>query len=704
MGVSNDTFAWLVRNRIVTHESMFDDLMAYFLDTGIITSHVHWPEGGFFIAVAIAADGNDKFKLTDSGNISGTVAGALLKLSERASDVEGVQFENSNLVDYQIGLQEGWIPEDIVVNPKDGLPNWSKVRHTVGRFGVPDAVVDNGNGTITFTVDGLTEAGVSNAGRVVKVCQGVGLQFMPAKGAITDAIALETLTIAWDGSNNKITTTGALGQSVISTTPGDYIVTLVGPHVLRNTDISTDPDYAYVGTVQGAGAGNPPSVFDVSGQRMLVQSTANLWHVLREENVPPKRWKIDVKALAGESGVNQIQVQDSGSNIKFSVDEAGNVVIEGDLDVKGTTTTRDVDQVNAYDAYFDNLDAGNADTDAHNVRGEWTHISAGGGITAFAVDGDTGRVGIGGTYDSTHALKVTGEAFFVDHLEVSDSQFRLSTPGAGADEKNWAAEIVSGANQVFSLVAKTDGWAAGGIRFLEVTRAANSTSIDEIKLSATEIAVAGDFSFTGKVKNSVVPDGSTYELGSLTNKWKSLYLSDSPGEGSAGDLVPTVAGGYNLGSPGYPWQTLYLSTAAGEGVGTDLIPATTAALNLGNAGYPWAALYLSDAASQGVRTHLVPALALDLGNASYPWRDGFFSATVNTATLVASGLVSGLGFLASGDPGGGAANTITFTNVAAVPGGAQVRTVQGQNTASNEGYVKFYVAGVAKYIPYWTLD
>lgn len=732
MGVSNDTYSWFVRNRIVTLEALKDDLVDYLSNTDEVLGDVLWPKGGFFAGVGLAADGSARFKITGLSGIDGTVGGDLLDLTARQPEVESVIFENAIGIDYHVGLRDARIPDtatpNITINPKDGLPNWTFFRHIVGISGVPDAVVDNGNGTITFTVNSITESAVSNAGRTVRV-----FQLTPAKGAITDAIALESRPVVWDSPNNKITTVAALGQTTISTTPADYVVVLVGPRVLRNTDISTDGSYAYVGTVQGAGGATPPSVFDVSGQRLLFPFTANLWQVLREEDVGGvKRLKIDVKAIAGESGVDQIRVTDSASAIKFKVDEAGNVVIEGDLDVKGTTTTRDVDQVNAYNAYFDNLDAGNADTDQHNIRGEWTHRV--GAVIHFAVDGDTGRIGIGGAYDGTAAFKVTGDTLFVgdllpsgtqdigasgsywDHiyattyhvgaslwpdvtdsldlgaaglkwkdlwlsgigyigtkidvaasaivgdavsLSLSDIPLRLGTSGAGANEKNWALEVVSNGNEVLTFSTKGDTWGAGAA-FFEAKRAADSTAIEEITLTATKFFLAGtvqqlSLATAGAlgVATSMMPatkgdlnlgsydmateDGYmwnyfAFQTGILAHSAPSLLIFKEGQSADEGCWEFAVDGTKNFliqpikddGTPGTAAFKIARGTAEAMTeilVGTHLRAADVNSFDLGTAGVPWRKLYLSTDVNEGVATSLVPiTISLDLGNAGRPWQ------------------------------------------------------------------------------------
>ena len=77
-----------------------------------------------------------------------------------------------------------------------------------------DAVADDGDGTLTATVNTLLGGYSSgNAGRVVRItCDATGLS--------------ELLTVLDSGGANKIATTGGLGQSTISTTASAYTLDL----------------------------------------------------------------------------------------------------------------------------------------------------------------------------------------------------------------------------------------------------------------------------------------------------------------------------------------------------------------------------------------------------------------------------------------------------------------------------------------------
>lgn len=530
MSKTADQKVWIgAANRILNSLHFQENILNYFDDSITEWFRVLYSSSGWFDSgVELAADGNDKFKLQNYAEPSGVSYGRLLDLGERTSDVEGIQFENSLGTDYDVACKRSTLPQDIEVNPKDGQPNWLLLEDVVGVSGTPDSVDDNGDGTLTAVVDSITESGVSNAGRTVLIMQSV-----PAKGATSEAIAKEELTVVWDGSNNKITTSGDLGQDTISTTASDYYIVMLGPRVMVSPSaLQSATEYAYVGTVTGAGSGNPPSTFDISGQTIVTSSTSDLWQVLRKHNVPPERWKIDVKSIAAEenAGISQIRVTGwdgvGGQTTVFDVDELGNVVIDGDLTVQGETTQQDVVTVNSDEIITDSLTVGDADGDSHLIKGTWWHRNAAESETWLVVDSsNSGHVGIGIAADPTYCLNVgSGGAQVAGDILPSGSH------DLGASGTRW--------DSVFC------------------------NTID-----ASNFVVGGHFTPSAD---------DTYDLGedSTPLEWRDLYLdgtayidtielSTAVGEGFNSNVEPAAADTYRLGSS-RRWERVFAQIGAFE--------------------------------------------------------------------------------------------------------------------------------------------
>lgn len=217
--------------------------------------------------VVLAQGAPADFRGTDGlGNIIGLEESG----SEDATvgQIKAFQIENTISVDYHLSLQYVERPNGIQVNPRNGNPQYTMMTQAVGVSAAPDNVVDNG-GTITFTIDSSCESSNSHAGRTAIV-----YMVTPASGAITAALAIESLTVSWDGSNNKITTADILGQSTVSTTESDYLVVLLGPSV-RKADTSDTAGHAYLGTVTGTGLGTVLGAGDNGDQTVVTRSISS---------------------------------------------------------------------------------------------------------------------------------------------------------------------------------------------------------------------------------------------------------------------------------------------------------------------------------------------------------------------------------------------------------------------------------------------
>jgi len=203
----------------------------------------------------ISSDTNDTLDFTTPLVGTDGPAGNILSLDPLLAN--NVPFENATGVDYTTGLRFVQIPTETEINVRTGKIKYTFLEEGVGEKAEPDAVVDDGDETLTITVDSVCEPGVSNAGRRVLVY---------LKQAVSQAEAFEELTVIFTAGANKIETTSALGQQLgsISTNAADYEVILLGPTIKRNTDLALDLNVLYLGKVTGDN-GTTPSVFDFAG-------------------------------------------------------------------------------------------------------------------------------------------------------------------------------------------------------------------------------------------------------------------------------------------------------------------------------------------------------------------------------------------------------------------------------------------------------
>lgn len=340
---TGDKYFNTIAKRLAGTVDFRDRIVGYLRNRSIETNQMTYTNPLFMNdGVTISADGNDKIQIDkDSSDVLGTDGqGHFFDIAEAEND--DLQFENTNTIIYYVGLKHCTRPQGIQINPRTGYPEYIELEDYIGEKSNPDAVVDNGDGTITFTITSVTESGVTNAGRQCMV-----YMVNPVQGATTEAVAIETVTVAYTGGLNKITTTAAFGQTTVSTTTTDYEVILLGPTIKRNTDLRVTSGYCFVGTVTGAGAGNPPTVFSVTDQKVLDYSWSSMLIDGLPQNLFPAtdstytlgtaslKWSniytdaltisgnLTVTCSTNDGSTDGLLIKDSGSNNIFNVDSNG---------------------------------------------------------------------------------------------------------------------------------------------------------------------------------------------------------------------------------------------------------------------------------------------------------------------------------------------------------------------------------------------
>lgn len=224
--------------------------------------------------VIISASGNDEFDLTaDKKGTDGS--GHLLVTDD--TYCANVQFENTNTILYNVALKYAIKPEGIIPNPRTGYPEFDRWVEFFGESAAPTSVVDN-TSYITFNVNSVCpDSSETHAGRKCLVWKNT-----PALGATTEALAYEICTVYYSGGNNLIDTSasGIMGQTTVSTTASDYTVLMLGPSVARVANVDFEPldDYWFIGTLTGAGSGNPPTIpgTSVDNQRLAQYSLSDI--------------------------------------------------------------------------------------------------------------------------------------------------------------------------------------------------------------------------------------------------------------------------------------------------------------------------------------------------------------------------------------------------------------------------------------------
>jgi len=567
--------------------------------------------GWLGFGATIAADGADKIQVTKIDPLSLACDGVGHFLDVNPSYVENTNlyFENASGVIYHVHIKYAAIPTDVQINPVYGQPEYVSWQDQIGVSSQPNSVVDNG-GTLTFNVTNVTENSVSNAGRKCLVWMN-----NPATGAINKSIAIEECTVQWSGGVNQITTTGILGQSTASTTASEYKVALLGPRIQRYSG-ATIAEHAYVGTVTGAGAGNPPTVFDTSGQIIFSQSWIDIFADGLGQDFYPKtddaydigtitkRWKdghfsgtVGVQNLIVSGNVETALVPnvDDAYDLGSSIFQWQDGYFDGNLTTDSLTisTTSGEGVGSHFVPKFDNA------YDLGNTTYQWRNLYLNGSAT---IDGlvlsDVGGEGVG-----SHFVPITDDIYDLGNTTYQWHEIWIN---ATAHIDTLDLSYASGEGCAGDFVPTTDGlYDLGGLSYEWQDLYIDGTAyIDRLNCASG----AG-----GGVVSNLTPDGDDiYDLGAATAQWKNLYidgvanvdtlnLSIDAGEGCAANFVPTTDGIYNLGGASYEWDDLYIDgTIYTDGFNlqgttiSDFIPYAAAARNLGSATNYWDYVYANN--------------------------------------------------------------------------------------------------------------
>lgn len=228
--------------------------------------------------IEIDASGNDEFDLNIT-NASRCVVGTGeiidLSLLNGTGITTDIPVENANTVTYYVGIKYMQIADGIELNARTGDPEYPALRDSYGELDNPTSLSDTFGVQLTININSITESGVDHSGRTVKV-------YLVDPVSAVESTAFYEGTSVYNAPNNEVVITysgsaGPLGQDTSvdppSTTAADYIVAIEGATWRRNTDLRTDSDYAFIGTLTGAGAGNPIGATDLSDQNPIFINT-----------------------------------------------------------------------------------------------------------------------------------------------------------------------------------------------------------------------------------------------------------------------------------------------------------------------------------------------------------------------------------------------------------------------------------------------
>lgn len=236
--------------KFLPQQQMVDNFLEYLVKRDEENLKLQYPEQGYFFGNSMAGSGPDEITAA-TPSLATDGLGHLMKLDPSQASAK---FENNLGDTYYVGMRYNVREKDTEVNVRTGQIEYTFLEDAIGEKGEPDVVIDNGS-TLRLEVDGLFELGVSHAGRQAVVY---------LKRAVGQADAFYTGLVTFVAGKNVIDTTHLIGQTagLVSTDPSDYWVFIPGL-TIRKFDIRVDPNYVFLGTVTGVGAGNTPTLGDI---------------------------------------------------------------------------------------------------------------------------------------------------------------------------------------------------------------------------------------------------------------------------------------------------------------------------------------------------------------------------------------------------------------------------------------------------------
>ena len=285
---TGDKFVNIVQKRLMGYQSWKNYHLDYLKDKLFIPlfARVYTKDGTFgtndLEIEAGTVDDSIKFSTSPSGSISGTDGSGHL-LNVVGEGVPDYLFENATGNDYDVGNHYAERPSGVQTNVRTARPEYQRWQEEIGVADDPVSVTDQGGGVIRLRLPtSMCPADRTCAGRKCLVWMKV-----PADAALTEAIAIEELTVAFSTYNYIDTTSGSLGQTTIDTDETKYTVLLLGPTIARigDLDIEAAANYWYIGEVTGNGPAATPTVFDMTDQRLITKSLSDLLENLVYDNV-----------------------------------------------------------------------------------------------------------------------------------------------------------------------------------------------------------------------------------------------------------------------------------------------------------------------------------------------------------------------------------------------------------------------------------
>jgi len=239
-----------------------------------------YPTSGFFGApppVTVSSSAIDTFEISSYNGLQSNGVDPVRRYDYAGGDT--IPFENA-ATDYWVQTWLALAPEfasaGLEGSPEFGTYRYSHFEEQVGYFTEPDSVSDLAPG-VRLVIDDVLTAGegttFDQSGRQVTV------MLWPDPMSLDPAVAFQTLTVQWSGTNNYVDAPDYLGDTAIRAA-AQYRVFVPVCTISKSNPTG---DGNWVAKITG-NPGGSPTVFDYSGQTVLGFSPSTITAAFQREH------------------------------------------------------------------------------------------------------------------------------------------------------------------------------------------------------------------------------------------------------------------------------------------------------------------------------------------------------------------------------------------------------------------------------------
>lgn len=324
---TDEQYALLYNKKLLPIDQMGPKLLTYLLNQVRNTASDTFPTDATIgsTITPVTATGNNRVNIGSSqATVAVTGTGKRIVLGVADSRFQSYKVPPNAAAVYGLAIEQSDVENGIEVNPRTGAYQYSSFIESPGRKGNPGAVINNGDGTLTLSINTICEASSDHSGQLCRVWLTDTANAGPGPQSPNATIAIQNIAVVYSSPNNNVTIPNWLGQTAPSTSPLDYSIQLIGPTCkLKSTeDLQFTAGAFFLGYVTSVASGSPITVIDTSAQNVVSIGLADVdTHI---QNLEANLNTLEASTVV--SGMTQVTT----SGLNFTV-AAGTAIMAGKL-------------------------------------------------------------------------------------------------------------------------------------------------------------------------------------------------------------------------------------------------------------------------------------------------------------------------------------------------------------------------------------